>query len=265
MDDLLQERRRDDHLGNHFLPARGQERKHRGLFVAGHVALDIPLHRLHRRFFDEVPAERVGGDGDHVLARRIAGLVIKPKKKIPAGQRAPEFHKLAMAGCFGNALLKSRRFLHGKLQKVAGIKGGLENEARRPGNGFRQAHGRRTARVTDDVSAAVIRRHERAFTGRHGNKKVAVGLNAIDSQWANHGHRQLGKPDEILDVVGERFRGRLPGFTGQTIHGNSHLFEKALTFLKPGGSVVIAKRQPVGKRFSGGQAGGKPFSQSIRV
>ena len=150
-------------------------------------------------------------------------------------------------------------------RKRTGIKGGLENETRRPGNGFRQAHGRRAARVTDDIGAPVIRRHERAFIGRHGNKKVAVGLNAIDSQRANHGHRQLGKPDEILDVVGERFRGRLPGFTGQTIHGNSHLFEKALTFLKSGGSVVIAQRQPVGKRFRVGQARGKTFSQSIRV
>ncbi len=119
--------------------------------------------------------------------------------------------------------------------------------------------------MTDDIRPPMIRSDERAFTRRHGDKKVTVCLNPVDSQRADHCHRHLGKPNKILDVVGERIRGRSPCFACQTIHGNPHLFEEALSFLKPGGSMVVAQRQPVGERFCGGQAWGQPLSQPIRV
>jgi hypothetical protein len=86
-----------------------------------------------------------------------------------------------------------------------------------------------------------------------------VCFNAVDSQRANHGYRHLGKANEILNVVDERFRGRPPGFACQTVEGNPQLFEEALSFLKPRGSMVIAQRQPVAERFRGGQAWGRRF------
>jgi len=43
------------------------------------------------------------------------------------------------------------------------------------------------------------------------------------------------------------------------------MFEEALTFLEPRGSMVIAQRQPVAERFRGGQTRGQTLSQPIWI
>ena len=61
-------------------PAPGDEAEVTRLLVAGEIALNEPVQRLHGGVRHDPAADRLGRDGDHVLTRGVSGGVAAYEK-----------------------------------------------------------------------------------------------------------------------------------------------------------------------------------------
>ena len=116
-------------------------------------------------------------------------------------------------------LARPRRRLRGGLDRVeilfdpfaefARLQRVLPDEYRRALHILLDDRGLHAPTFGEKPHTAAIARNKRSFRGRHGYKKIALGMFAIDAQRSGKADRYLGHSDEILDIA--RQHGRREG------------------------------------------------------
>ena len=196
----------NEDAGRDLAPASGEQTKVGRLLIAGKIRFEKPVTRLDRRLRFDVEAERMGGDRHHVLSRGVAsGVAAQQEHDFVVDHRLDQ-HQLAVPRRRFGGRAQVLGVRYHPLDEEAGLKDILEHEGRRAQHALRDHDGGGAAGAGDDVGAAAIGGDERRFRGRQRHEELAVGVDAVDAQGADHAERHLGRADEVLDVLGVVFR-----------------------------------------------------------
>ncbi len=111
----------EENLGGDFFPTSGGEGASGGFFVPGEVGFDVSFLWGDGRVFEDVIADRLGGDGDHVLAAGIGGVEVEVEVDVVALDGGADVDELAVGGGGESDLLEGFELGHGPHHELSGF------------------------------------------------------------------------------------------------------------------------------------------------
>src|SRR5262249_30978142 len=152
-----------------------------GFLVARHVGFDEPAAGLYGAFALDEIADGLGGEGEHVLARGVAGGGIEGEGDgVALCGEAEVFGRAVPGGGGGGADGVTLRAATGG--EEARLDGALEGEARGAAGALAGDPDGAAARVGDEAHAAGVGGDEGGLVGGHGDEVVGAGVEPVDAE-----------------------------------------------------------------------------------
>jgi hypothetical protein len=148
-----------------------------------------------------VPADRLGGERDHVLSGGVARLELELQVHvIPLDGEAHVLKPAVTGRAFGDTaelvnLGQDPRYKFPRLPDRP------EHEAGGAAHALIEQQRARAARLADQPGAPAVGSDQRCFGGGQRHVIVPLGEESVDAQRPRHAHRYLDCADEVLDAA----------------------------------------------------------------